>query len=279
MKIYKILSDIPDPLRYEDSMPTSWKNYPRSIEPNLQYDKIIPQMQKGDHEIVCQECQSGVECKLSKAEQHYYDFEYFNKSIPTIKQCPVVIDYLKIGYTLPAWDNLLIQNIKHNGEYKLIAIDSQKKGFTSLNFEQMDTEKLVGKFLNNYAVKFHFPYRVTTEKGYLTVIKNPFYLPNNKIIFSEGIMDTSAWSLMNIFAFLDLQENEALEIKKGTPLLHIFEVHHSIFQSNYEVIDFNNVDWNIIAKYDYNEHLSALKKSHYRKIQKTGLADKPEELK
>ena len=236
-------------------------------------------MQKGDHEIVCQECQSGVECKLSKAEQHYYDFEYFNKSIPTIKQCPVVIDYLKIGYTLPAWDNLLIQNIKHNGEYKLIAIDSQKKGFTSLNFEQMDTEKLVGKFLNNYAVKFHFPYRVTTEKGYLTVIKNPFYLPNNKIIFSEGIMDTSAWSLMNIFAFLDLQENEALEIKKGTPLLHIFEVHHSIFQSNYEVIDFNNVDWNIIDKYDYNDHLSALKKSHYRKIQKTGLADKPEELK
>ena len=276
MKIFKVREDIPSPMPYKQVLPDAFKNYPPKKEIIDQSDLVVPSVPTGDHDTICRSCQSGVKCELVKKEIDYFDNQQNLRSVKTIKYCPAVEDIHKTGYVLPAWDDITIHTRKMQGKQRLFAFDSKGDGVATLIFEQMDTEGMIGKLLNPYPARFHFPYRVVTEPGYLTQILNPDWLGmNNKYTFATGILDTSVWSLMNLHAFFNLEQDETLFLEKGTPLILLQEVHHSIFQSKYEVVEHKNIDYELLEKYDYNEHLQDINKTNYRAMQRNGLKEKP----
>ncbi len=279
MKIYKLRKEIPDPISYKEALPQVYKNYPHKLSINFQGGTVIPDLPTGDHDTICRTCQSGTLCQLAKNEIDFFDNKQNLRSIKSIKYCPAVEDIHKTGYVLPAWDDITIANYIINKKNRLLAFDSKGQGVASLKFEQMDTKGMIGDLFNDYPVKFHFPYRVYTDKGYLTQILNPDWLGfNTKYTFATGILDTNIWSLMNIHAFFNLEKDESIVIKKGTPLVLLQEVHHKIFQSSYEVIQYDDLDWELLEKMDYNEHLQDINKTNYRAMQKNGLKDKPKDL-
>jgi hypothetical protein len=276
LKIFKLRDDIPSPISYKAALPDSFKNYPHKLNINFQGGTIIPDLPTGDHDTICRDCQSGNLCELAKTEIDFFENKQKLRSIKSIKYCPAVEDIHKVGYVLPAWDDITIVNHNLEGKDRMLAFDSKGQGVASLKFEQMDVKNMIGDLFNNYPVKFHFPYRVVTERGHLTQILNPEWLGfNTKYTFATGILDTSVWSLMNIHAFFNLKKDESLLIKKGTPLVLLQEVHHSIFQSNYEVIEHENIDYELLEKFDYNEHLQDINKTNYRAMQRKGLKEKP----
>lgn len=138
----------------------------------------------------------------------------------TLKKCMPVQDVLTGGYYILASNDLVI-------EKKGSDVDSQwtSAGSTTISSHstvQFPNTHLADKAIdNNVVLKFMVPWKIYTERGSSCYFTHPEYL-NLPFTTLSGIVDTDKMHSVNFPFFIQLKDNEAVLIKKGTPLVHVF---------------------------------------------------------
>ena len=156
---------------------------------------------------------------------------------PTAKRCPGIFDFVRAGYILPMWTDLIF---RWNGSNPLDGPDclhpeiiQQLPG--SINVH--DSEQLMNApFLDggcHRLVKLNSPWYADIPEGVSLLLIQPFYHINNNFTVCPGIIDSDLNHLPNkeVNVFLKLNKpDEPIKISKGQPLMQIIPFVREDFQ-------------------------------------------------
>ena len=175
----------------------------------------------------------------------------------SIKNCPGIIKYLKTGFIIPAWQDIVI---KTNGDGNTFEwennncglnneiIDSFRGFTTTVNWQP---EKQFFKYFPRdntlkTIIKFDSPWFIKLPPGYSALFLPVFYDNEERFSVIPGILETDYYGIINIQVYWH-KLNSTEVIKAGTPLI--------------KIIPFKNYDW------DYNVRLGTKKEGlEYKRV-------------
>jgi hypothetical protein len=164
--------------------------------------------------------------QLQKAIKFYPDWwkklpnEYYHGvyTVPTMKRCHGLIDNYAYGFILPLWSdlNLIIKDRKiHQWQYadgfsEAVIHDSAQMG------DYMDGSEAAH-------IKLTTPWRLKSKSEVPFHCVQPYwnYKPFAFMSMPSGIINFKYQPSLNVNMFINVKENSMIELKFGTPLLHI----------------------------------------------------------
>ena len=132
---------------------------------------------------------------------------------------------------------------------------------------QIDFDEMNFNVSHNLSVKLRFPYRIEASEGMLIYAKSVFWLGEMPFRVVEGIQDTHALSEINLNTIWNIDEGMRYVLKKGEPIVHIFEVPKESVGAKAEIIQFEDIDWDYWKDVDdFERNVRAI--NGYRENQK-----------
>jgi hypothetical protein len=147
----------------------------------------------------------------------------------TVQHCPGIVDYLKTGYIIPAWTDMVLRLI--NGEMHLESVVNFKDidfnihrqhQFQGMSFEQMPVMNSFNKVAS--------PWWIKTTPGTSVLITHPYWNRNKTFTSVSAVVhpDSHPIHMKWFFEFNsplkdspEIYDQEFQVIKKGTPLMLI----------------------------------------------------------
>ncbi len=159
----------------------------------------------------------------------------------TLRRCPGVADYMKIGYILPLWADYIIEYDSGRGELNWSSPSPWAKiSFHSISqVEGTDLAAAVRPYRG--VIKFESPWRVMLPKGYTSLMISPFFdafTAPYQIV--PGVVDHDDFHVSNVLAVWRLHGSGRLLLRRGTPLAQIIPIKREGFES--EVRTMNDGD-------------------------------------
>ncbi len=147
---------------------------------------------------------------------------------PTCKRCPGIFDFMRAGYILPMWSDLVFRWNGSNSEdgWDLLSPEIINQLPDAINMH--DPEQGEGApFLQDGCkalVKLQSPWYIDVPKGTSLLLTQPFYHINSDFTVVPGILDADLERLPNreLNVFIKLNKPDVpIKIEKGQPLMQI----------------------------------------------------------
>lgn len=151
---------------------------------------------------------------------------YSLTKVTTVKHCPGIVDYLRTGYILPAWTDMVFRNI--NGEmlfetaYQVPELHYGLHRAPQYQGMSYDQRPLMGAFQ-----KVTSPWYIKTSPGVSVLITDPYWERNKNFTSVSAIVhpDVTPLHMKWFFEFnkqikdtSEIYDKDLQLIKKGTPL-------------------------------------------------------------
>jgi hypothetical protein len=206
----------------------------------------------------------------------------------SIKNCPGIVRYLKTGFIISAWQDIVI---KTNGDGSTYKWENNNCG---LNTEVMDSFKGFAMGVNwqsektffkhfprentlKSILKFDTPWFIKLPPGYSALFVPAFYDNEERFTVIPGILETDYYGVINIQVYWH-RLNSTEIIKAGTPLIKIIPFKNDEWDSKVrlasyeEAIDYRRVRY--FSHYMFNGSMKRFqnmidnfkKKKHFYKI-------------
>jgi len=195
-----------------------------------------------------------------------FSFLYSNKLVKdtTIKKCPGVTDFLKTGYVIKNWTNILVRSEPPSGSL-YFDWEHSYDGLVDYGFHPPD--EYAGMSLNelpNYGGfhKISSPWFIKTSPGISCYYTHPVWTRDKRFTTVSSIVHTDIspiavkwffeWNF-NLERTMNLGEidNDIQFIRKNTPLIMIFPFVRNTFKMNVNYIE--------SEKYESEKEMSLLK--------------------
>lgn len=138
----------------------------------------------------------------------------------TIKGCPGVVDYFKIGFIAPLWTDVSIA-INPDGRYTFTSADSP------FELENHWPGQYDG-FHGYQHLKIMFPWHIEEKTGIKFLLQRPMWVSNdnpvliNKLVSAGGVIDFASQHCLHLHMFAEIPAvRQEFILELGTPLLHI----------------------------------------------------------
>ena len=167
-----------------------------------------------------------------------------------IKKCPGITDFLKTGYIIKNWTNILVRSEPPSGN---LYFDWEHNYHGSVDYGLHSSEEYDGMIDNDLPIyngfhKISSPWYVKTSPGVSCFYTHPFWTREKRFTTVSGIIhtDISPISIKWFFEWnvllkntMNLEEidSEVQFIKKDTPLIMIFPFVRDNFKMNVNYID------------------------------------------
>lgn len=195
--------------------------------------------------------------------------------VTTVKHCPGIVDYLKTGYIMPAWSDLIFRNI--NGDMHCepsVQSPEFEYGLHRPNqYSGMDDQQ---KPLMNLFNKISSPWWVKTTPGTSLLITHPYWERNSTFTSVSAIVhpDIIPIHLKWFFEF-NLRIKDSPEIYnesdqvilKGTPLALLIPFKREKFK--HETIFLDKSKMSKIHRHNYYNSMSWFSESFYENFRRT----------
>lgn len=139
-------------------------------------------------------------------------------TIPTIKQCPPVTDFITSGYIIPNPYELTMNPKSEPGNFESFDWNSDVNYDLSVHHHKMCPVTIKGT--KRHWVKIKHPWIVKTPPGYSCLFVQPFFFFNPDLHLFPAIVDTDKHDLPVEFPGYSLH-NRTITINKGDPLMQI----------------------------------------------------------
>lgn len=193
----------------------------------------------------------------------------------TVKNCPGIVDYLKTGYILPAWSDMVIRNIKG----KMI-IDAALK-VSEMHYGIHSKSQFIGmeeSQLPEMSVfhKMDSPWWIRTSPGVSVLITNPYWNRNKMFTSVSAVVhpDKAPIQLKWFFELNKTIENNteiydegSQVIKKDTPLALIIPFKRESFEHSLQYLD--DAKFDLMKREDECFSFSWFTDSMYDKFRKS----------
>ena len=152
------------------------------------------------------------------------EYQRFGKpNSPTAKTCPGIFDFMRAGYIVPMWSDIIFKWNKNGFEYRLSHAMQQ---LSECVYAHDSAQIKDAPCLENTCpklIKLTTPWFVDVPKGTSLFYTSPFYHVNNSITVVPGIIDPDIDLISNkeVNVFIQLNTQEEVRINKGDPLLQI----------------------------------------------------------
>jgi len=194
--------------------------------------------------------------------------------VTTVKHCPGIVDYLKTGYIMPAWSDLIFRKI--NGKIHCTSsVESPEFEFNvhkPNQFSGMDKDQSPMMDVFN---KVSSPWWIKTTPGTSVLITHPYWERNSIFTSVSAIVhpDVVPIHLKWFFEFnLKLKESPEIYdekeqiILKGTPLALIIPFKREKFKHETKFLDKSNIGR--IHRHNYYNSTSWFSDSLYESFRK-----------
>jgi len=181
-----------------------------------------------------------------------------------LKGCPGILDFLKQGYVIPAWDNFIFRD---DGNGSLVVnwtdecFDTEYKTHGNQQFHTMDQSQLP---VYGHWGKIFTPWIIKTDPGVSCLITHPVWHRNKNFTTATGVVHTDqtpihlAWFFewnYRVQSGLDLNSMNLQEqiIERGTPISLIIPFYRKQYKSKVEYISESEYD-RLGHMQDYRTH-------------------------
>jgi len=187
-----------------------------------------------------------------------------------VKGCPGITDFLKSGYTIPAWTNFVFRNLDNTLYVNWERGNLSKYGLHGhCEYEGMlqNQQPLYGGFH-----KLDTPWSIRTSPGISCLFVHSFWNRDNRFTNVSAIHHTDIGGHSPIKWFFEwnceLEPNVEVQIiKKGDPLIYIFPFKREKFKSKITYLSKINHDSGY-QEYSQNVH-DWFGNTSYNKLRKT----------
>jgi len=144
-------------------------------------------------------------------------------TMPTIKQCLPVRDFITSGYIIPAWCDMVFKKDSKGVIHVINRMPDHFKHFYNMGFEGHEIAQVKGTPLEHFSdgekiLKINNPWMIYTPSGYSCFIMSPFYQTSDLTIL-PGVVDTDNHKLTTNFPCI-VSDTEVI-LKKGEPLIQV----------------------------------------------------------
>jgi hypothetical protein len=153
----------------------------------------------------------------------------------TMKSCVPVLDYLTLGYTIPLWQDLIIQKDLEDNFYFTWG-DGDNPMIQSHILSQVSGSGLEEKGTNNSVLKLVCPWNFKTPKGYSCFFFSPKY-HSSDIEILPAIVDTDSQHEVNFPFILHYDKKEPYLIPVNTPVIQVFPFKRQDWEMETKVLD------------------------------------------
>jgi hypothetical protein len=174
---------------------------------------------------------------------------YTITKVTTVKHCPGIVDYLKTGYVLPAWSDMILRQINSEMVYEsAVSTPEMHYGLHRPNqYEGMsyDQRPEMGMFH-----KVSSPWYIKTDPGVSVLITDPYWERNKNFTSVSAIVhpDVTPIHLKWFFELnkpikdtAEIYDENIQIIKKDTPLLLVIPFKREKFDYSCEYLDFQQM--------------------------------------
>lgn len=164
-------------------------------------------------------------------------WSYFNRpeTTLTIKGCTPVLDYLTLGYTIPLWQDLIIQK-DLDDNFNFTWGDGDDPMLQSHALSQVPGSWLEEKGTNNSVLKLMCPWHFKTPKGYSCFFFSPQYHSSDLEIL-PAIVDTDSQHEVNFPFILHYDKKEPYLVPANTPVIQVFPFKRQDWKMETKVLD------------------------------------------
>lgn len=168
------------------------------------------------------------------------DYQRFGKpNAPTAKTCPGVFDYMRAGYIVPMFSDIIFKWSGNGFEYKSShAMEQLSECVHAHDSSQIKNAPCLENTCPKL-IKLNTPWFVDVPKGTSLFITSPFYHVNNDITIMPGIIDADIDLIANkeINVFIQLNREGEIRINKGDPLIQIIPFQRTDYELQVEMPD------------------------------------------
>lgn len=155
----------------------------------------------------------------------------------TIKRCVGILDTYKTGFIFPMWSDLIIKI--QDGSYQWLFAHNK-------SIADVSDHRQWNSYINpqEYGhLKINSIWRIKSKQDIKFYFTHPYWNHNpiNSYSIVSGMLNFKYQFNTSINMFIDLKENRTIEIKQGTPLIHLMPLtekeivlkHHIISYEEY----------------------------------------------
>jgi hypothetical protein len=177
-----------------------------------------------------------------------YVMHSFEK-IPTIKNCPGIIDIMYSGYTLYLPTNIYIDASQPYIQYDFDNFGLKKQDFANFMLRghlRKQTEKYVAaQDFHLDVIKINTFWGIKTDKGYSTMFFHPWHRMDLPFYTSPAIVDTDDFPARDKYNF-HFKKDFVGMVPKGTPILQMFPYKRQEWESKIVELDIKNMQQTFI---------------------------------
>jgi hypothetical protein len=178
---------------------------------------------------------------ISSLEENPNKIPYWNDpfngpmSTLSLKGCVPVLDYLSLGYTIPLWQDLIIQKTAE-GLFSFVWSDGEEPMLQSHLVSQVSGSWMEEKTTNGSILKLMCPWHFKTPKGYSCFFFSPHYHRLGLEIL-PAIVDTDEQHEVHFPFILHEDRDEPFSIPVNTPVIQVFPFKRQDWKMEIKTLD------------------------------------------
>lgn len=158
-------------------------------------------------------------------------------SVGTLKQCVPFADAMTMGYIIPLWVELKVNNDGSSIFFNYRSNDVIKTGlFDKHLVEQLGSCPIKDSKYGGQPLKFINPWLITTPPGWSCMFIQPINHFDDKLHIITGVVDTDRYKSYVHFPFLWLDNTFDGFMEQGTPLVQVIPFKRTAWTSEVGVI-------------------------------------------